>query len=189
MYELFVLGELMDKPLHGYRLHSTITKVIGPIRQMSWGALYPLIRRLEQGGFIAREEFGGGAGGRERKMYRITDAGVARFYALMAEPGAYDADYPVLFVIKMSNFHHVDQEQRLAIVRHYRAYVQFIHDYIQTSRRHITVEPAIPEAERPHILRSLEHRLHVAEADMGWIDAELARLSAENIAPLQQPGS
>jgi len=188
VYELFVLGELMDKPLHGYALHSVITKVIGPVRQLSWGALYPLIRRLEQGGFIAREESGGG-GGHERKLYRITDAGVARFYALMAEPGAYDADYPVLFTIKMSNFHHVDREQRLAILRHYRAYAQFIRDYMQTSRRYITLQPKIPEAERPHILRSLEHRLHVAEADLQWIDTELERLSGENSAPLQHPGS
>jgi len=187
VYELFVLGELMDKPLHGYVLHSVIQKVIGPVRQMSWGALYPLIRRLEQGGFIARAE--GGAGGRERKLYRITDDGVTRFYALMAEPGAYDADYPVLFTIKMSNFHHVDQEQRLAIVRHYRAYVQFIYDYMQTSRRHITLEPEIPEAERPHILRTLEHRLHGAQTDLQWIDAEIERLSGEDSASLQHLGS
>jgi len=188
VYELFVLGELMDKPLHGYVLHAVIGKAIGPIRQMSWGALYPLIRRLEQGGLIVREESGGG-GGRERKMYRITDAGRERFYLLMDAADAYDADYPDLFTIKMSNFHHVDRDQRLAILRHYRGYVRFVHDYMQTSRRHVALEPGIPEAERPHIRRALEHRLHVAEADTRWIDAEIERLSGEDSASLQHPGS
>src|SRR4051812_22864153 len=115
MYELFVLGELLNKPVHGYLLHQIVQKAIGPIRQMSWGALYPLLRRLEQEGLICRETSSHGEGGnREKKCYCITPAGEARFRHLMAEPGAYDADYPDLFTLKMSKFHLIDRAGQLA---------------------------------------------------------------------------
>ena len=41
VYELFVLGELSAGPHHGYLLHSILGKILGPFRQISWGALYP----------------------------------------------------------------------------------------------------------------------------------------------------
>lgn len=192
MYELFVLGELMDQPAHGYLLHSIIKSAVGPIRRLSWGALYPLIRRLEQERLIApvpAMEVGACAGARprRRKVYGITEAGRERFFALMAEPGAYDTDYPDLFSIKLSNFHHVARELRLEILRHYRGYVQLLLSYMQTSRRRIEAEPRIPAAERPYILRVLDHRLHVARADMQWIDAEIARVAYDGPASLERP--
>lgn len=192
MYELFVLGELLDQPLHGYVLHQVVEMAIGPIRQLSWGALYPLLQRLEREDLIAAEGAGGEGGGdrgrRERKRYRITAAGEARFRALMSEPGAYDTDYPDRFTLKLTNFHHVDRDGQLAILRHYRGYVQFIQDYLLTSRRHVTHEPAIPEAERPHILRALEHRLHLARADLQWLDAEVARIEGAGSESSRQHG-
>lgn len=30
MYELFILGELMDYPMHGYLVHTTLKNVLGP---------------------------------------------------------------------------------------------------------------------------------------------------------------
>src|SRR5262249_32839433 len=52
LYELFVLGRLMSQPFHGYLLRQLLGVAIGPTRQISWGVLYPLIRRLEGGGLI-----------------------------------------------------------------------------------------------------------------------------------------
>jgi DNA-binding PadR family transcriptional regulator len=174
VYELFVLGELRDRPSHGYELHRIIQEVIGPVRRLSWGALYPLLRRLERAGLIAREA--DGEGSRERKRYRITAAGEARFRDLMLAPGPFDANYPDLFTLKLGNFHAIDGAARLAILRHYRGYVEFILDYLRNSLRHVASEPAILDAERPHILRGLDHRLHLAQADLHWLDAEIARL-------------
>jgi DNA-binding PadR family transcriptional regulator len=192
VYELFVLGELMDQPAHGYLLHSIIKTAVGPIRKLSWGALYPLIRRLEREGLIApvaamEAVACAGADGRQRKVYGITEAGRARFFALMAEPGAYDTEYPDLFSIKLSNFHHVDRDPRLEILRHYRGYVQLLQSYMQTARRRVEAEPRIPEAERPYILRVIDHRLHVARADIQWIEAEIASTAHDGTAPLERP--
>ena len=116
---------------------------------------------------------------RERKRYRITPAGEARFQQLMAEPGAYDADYPDLFTLKVSNFYQIDQATRLAILQHYRGYIVYIQEYLLASRQHINGEPAIPEAERPSILLALDHRLHMARADLEWLDGEIVRIGNE----------
>src|SRR5690349_2906109 len=84
MYELFVLGELMDQPHHGYLLHRILTRLLGPFRQVSWGALYPLIHRLEQEGLIvptaAYEVTDKQARGKQRNVYQITSAGQEGFY-------------------------------------------------------------------------------------------------------------
>src|SRR5258706_7725123 len=56
MYELFVLGELMDGPHHGYSLREILSRMLGPFRQISWGVLYPLIRQLEREGLILQNE-------------------------------------------------------------------------------------------------------------------------------------
>src|SRR2546430_11867883 len=81
MYELFVLGELMDGPHYGYILRDILGRLLGPFRHISWGVLYPLIRHLESGGLIVPDEKSGAAqsestqGNKQRKQYRITEAG------------------------------------------------------------------------------------------------------------------
>src|SRR6266480_4649292 len=78
-YELFVLGELMEGPQYGYKLHGIIQRILGPFHRLSWGTLYPLIRRLEQRGLITSEvEARNSAsaqeeGGQPRKIYYITE--------------------------------------------------------------------------------------------------------------------
>lgn len=180
MYELFVLGELMDGPLHGYRLHAIIRMAIGPVRQMSWGALYPLIRRLEHDGFIAPEgEASTAPGSRPRKVYRITEAGEQRFFTLMLKADDYDVDFPDLFSIKLVNFDRVTPKQQSGILQHYRGYVQLLCNYLEAGQRFVAAHPEIPRAEKPQILRAMDHRLHVARADFEWIEREIAGLERQ----------
>src|SRR5215475_2447873 len=131
LYELFILARLMSQPFHGYLLRQLLGVAIGPTRQISWGVLYPLIRRLEENGLIeSRPATGGPAeagveGERQRRIYQITEAGKARFQELMAEPGAYNTDYADTFSIKLSGFAYVSRERQLEILRHYRDYLLF----------------------------------------------------------------
>ncbi|KHF35399.1 Transcriptional regulator PadR-like family protein [Paenibacillus sp. P1XP2] len=52
MYELFILGELMNNPMHGYLLHQILNGIVGPTRKVSWGAIYPLIHGMVADGLI-----------------------------------------------------------------------------------------------------------------------------------------
>lgn len=174
MYELYVLGELMGEPMHGYLLPKILTSIIGPYRQMSWGALYPLIHRLEEDGLIEPCERPDEAGGR-RKAYAITDAGRARFAELMADPGGYDADYRDLFTIKVSKFGYVGPLVQLDILRRYRGYVGTLRAHMEAQVRVAAANPYISHTERPGVLRAISHRLQLIRADMEWVEREIAQ--------------
>ena len=44
--EFAVLGVLADGPIHGYELRKRLTEMLGPFRSLSYGTLYPTLRRL-----------------------------------------------------------------------------------------------------------------------------------------------
>jgi DNA-binding PadR family transcriptional regulator len=186
MYELYVLGELMEQPVHGYLLPQILSHILGPYRQMSWGALYPLIHRLVQDGLILPWEPVSGGNGRRRQAYAITEAGRARFRELMAEPGEYGTDYRELFSIKLSKFGYVDRLLQLGILRHYRGYVQELRAHLEEVVEHVADNPYISATERPGVLRSLSHRVRLVRADMQWIEQEIAR--TEDAVTGEPPG-
>ena len=52
MLELAVLGLLSEQPLHGYELKKRLSETLGPLWGISFGSLYPALRRLERSGAI-----------------------------------------------------------------------------------------------------------------------------------------
>lgn len=185
MYGLFVLGELMDGPHHGYSLREILSRMLGPFRQISWGVLYPLIRQLEQEGLMVQEEETTAAGGtgasnsKQRKSYRITESGRKRFYALMQEQGEYNSDYPEYFIIKLNNFDHISRELQLTILWHYQGYLQALNFYGQSAQQYVSSNPDVPDSQRPHILRTISYRMSSIQAEISWIEQEIARLEDE----------
>jgi len=184
LYELFILGRLMAQPFHGYLLRRLLSVAIGPARQISWGVLYPLMRRLEDDGLIASVSPGDAPaaeaqeGERQRRVYQITDAGKARFYELMREPGEYNVDYADAFSIKLSSFAYIPRAEQLDILRHYRGYVRFVQQFVLATRQRVATLPAIRDFERVHYLRMLDHKLHLLAADLDWVEREIAREDA-----------
>jgi DNA-binding PadR family transcriptional regulator len=180
-YQLFVLGCLMDKSLHGYMLRDFLCNVLGPFRQISWGALYPLIRHLECDGLIVLDiESDGGKcnteGGRQRKRYRITDVGRERFFAMMLEPDEYTVDSPELFLIKLVHFQYVSSEQQIAILQHYLGYLRMVENYVQMQQRR---KESYNNRDFTSILRGISLRLHNVQAELQWVELEIARIAAE----------
>jgi DNA-binding PadR family transcriptional regulator len=175
VYELFVLGELTAGPHHGYLLHAILGKILGPFRQVSWGALYPLIHRLSQDGLIAPvpQKPAGKAGregqGHPRILYRITPAGRQRFRALMREQvpyAAYDTD---VFMSRLGYFDHIDARQQHEILEYHHGFLQAQDDYMRDSLRLVLEELDIPEAERARIKWVTEFRLRRIQAELDWV--------------------
>ena len=52
MLELAVLGLLKEQPLHGYELKKRLGETLGTLWGVSYGSLYPALRRLERSGAI-----------------------------------------------------------------------------------------------------------------------------------------
>lgn len=170
MYELFILGKLMHRTMHGYLLQSVINAALGPFRRLSWGTLYPLLRKLEQDGLLAVQ---GGDSGDQRgtRNYRTTPLGRKRFSKLMRSPPDYEREYRNLFRIKLSNFGHVEKEERNSIVREYRDFLARIVKHSDTMSGEVRKAPGMASAERPWVLKAIDHQYHLAVSEIAWVDA------------------
>lgn len=71
-----ILSCLAAEPMHGYRIVKELEQVSEGYFAMREGTLYPHLHQLERDGLI-EGYWETVSGGRERKMYRITDSGRA----------------------------------------------------------------------------------------------------------------
>src|SRR5437868_9989251 len=62
MLELAVLGLLAEQPRHGYELKKRLSETLGPLWGISFGSLYPALRRLERSGEIEEVDEDAGSG-------------------------------------------------------------------------------------------------------------------------------
>src|SRR4051794_41878037 len=119
MLEIAVLGLLKEQPLHGYELKKRLSETLGFLWGVSYGSLYPALRRLEREGAIevvaqpvepaepisptgslkgdlaAARRAGvrpAKPSRRTRKAYRITQAGNVRFEELLLADDAHAAE-------------------------------------------------------------------------------------------------
>src|SRR5262245_23963748 len=72
--DLLILKTISLEPQHGWAIAKRIEQVSNEALQITQGALYPALHRLEQQGW-ARSEWRVTEGGRDAKFYRLTKAG------------------------------------------------------------------------------------------------------------------
>jgi DNA-binding PadR family transcriptional regulator len=84
-----ILGMLGWRPMTGYEIKSIVDKSTRFFWAVSYGQLYPELRRLSAAGLIEGEP--SPQGGRKRNVYRLTAAGRKELRAwLRAEPRVYE---------------------------------------------------------------------------------------------------
>lgn len=126
MLELAILGLLFEAPVHGYELRKRLSMRLGGLRVISYGSLYPALRRLTRAGLIA-EEAGPSPettwSRRGRRVYRITAEGKERFAELIADSGphAFDDDG---FGVHLAFFSRTPAEIRMRILEGRRRAVE-----------------------------------------------------------------
>jgi transcriptional regulator len=75
--DLLILKTISLEPKHGWAIAKRIQQVSNEVLQVTQGALYPALHRLEQQGWI-RAEWRASETGREAKFYSLTAAGKAQ---------------------------------------------------------------------------------------------------------------
>ena len=145
MLELAVLGLLKERSMHGYELRKQLGTMLGPFWQVSWGSLYPALRRLAKTGAVEKDEEPAPKrpskralakttrtakpaktatlpSGRRKTVYRITPSGEQMFTELLEETAAaVDAEH---FTLKLAFFRYLPPETRLSLLERRRAYLQ-----------------------------------------------------------------
>jgi DNA-binding PadR family transcriptional regulator len=192
MLELAVLGLLTEQPLHGYELKKRLSETLGPLWGISFGSLYPALRRLERAGAIEEteaEEVGRAQfvptgsldgdlaaarqrrrvrpGRRTRKAYRITERGRTTFAELLTDD---QTDDERTFALKLSFCRHLSSRDRLALLERRRNQLA---QRLSRSRRE-------PSRTIDRYTRSLlEHRARSTQHDLEWIDELIAEERAQ----------
>ena len=122
--ELAVLGLLHDGPLHGYELRKRLNLMLGWRRLLSYGTLYPALKKMVRHGLIVEvTATSAPTSRRPRITYEVTDLGHAEFQRLMSEvgPDAWEDDN---FDVRFAFFARTDLEIRLRVLEGRRARLQ-----------------------------------------------------------------
>ncbi|HJR45852.1 MAG TPA: PadR family transcriptional regulator [Actinomycetota bacterium] len=192
MLELPVLGLLKERAMHGYELRKQLSAMLGPFWQVSWGSLYPTLRRLAKAGAVekladerppkrvikaakatkttkARSSAlrsSTVSPGRRKTVYRITPHGEHLFKEMLEETAAaVDAEH---FTLKLAFFRYLNTETRLALLERRRAYLQEKLSQFKANMRDYR------ERIDSYTLSLQNHSMAATQSDIEWID-ELIR--------------
>ena len=124
--ELAILGTLKEGELHGYELRKRTLALIGQVRSLSYGSLYPALRELTERGYLEVDERAAlgvrrGANPRARISYSLTAAGKEHLNTLLAESGPKEWEDDS-FAVRFALFSQTDLRVRVRILegRHTR---------------------------------------------------------------------
>ncbi|MDT9592951.1 PadR family transcriptional regulator [Nocardioides zeae] len=183
--ELAVLGLLHEAPMHGYELRKRLNLMLGWGRLLSYGSLYPALKRMLRTGLITETTVSTTpVTRRPRIVYEVTEEGKLEFKRLMSEvgPAAWEDD---TFGIRFAFFGRTDMEIRLRVLEGRRTRLQERLDRVQSdlSRTQKEVDRYAVELQR--------HGVESVEREVRWlsdlIDAERER-PAEAPEDLSTPG-
>ncbi|MQA25456.1 MAG: PadR family transcriptional regulator [Micromonosporaceae bacterium] len=174
MFELAILGLLHETPMHGYELRKRLTTMLGAVRAaISYGSLYPTLRRMREAGWIAEEAPDPAStappltGRRGKVVYRLTAEGKERFQNLLAQTGPETYDDPG-FGVHFAFFSRTDQATRLRILEGRRRRVE--------ERREGLRNTLTRAAERldAYTLELQRHGLEACDREVRWLEELIA---------------
>ena len=177
MLDLAVLGLLHESPMHGYELRKQLAAKLGAIRAaISYGSLYPTLRRLQSTGLITEEsptaaktppEVPPLTSRRGRVVYKITAEGKERFQELLVQAGPETYDDPG-FGVHFAFFSRTDQDTRLRILEGRRRRIE--------ERRAGLRATLARAAERldAYTLELQRHGLDACDREVRWLEELIA---------------
>jgi DNA-binding PadR family transcriptional regulator len=174
MLELAVLGLLHETPMHGYELRKQLATKLGAFRAaISYGSLYPTLRRMKLAGWITEENPATDslapplASKRGRVVYKITAEGKERFQDLLDSSGPETFDDPG-FGVHFAFFSRTDQATRLRILEGRRRRVEERREGLRKALRRTAerLDAYTSELQR--------HGLDACEREVRWLEELIA---------------
>ena len=168
MLELPILGLLKQEPMHGYQLSKELTDALGGFWRVSYGSLYPTLKRLQKQGAVETQE--AAVGGRRKNVYRITDAGEAMFEELLSENTSQDSagSEDTRFRMRLAFFRYLKPETRIRLLERRRASLV---DQLESLETRLAT--ASPSADA-YTLSLMSHGQDSTRSDIDWLDGLIA---------------
>lgn len=183
--ELAVLGLLHENPLHGYELRKQLNVVLGWGRVLSYGSLYPALKKMSKAGwiteYVATPEAGtaksAGVGRRQRIVYELTPLGDERFAKLMSDagPSSWEDDN---FDVRFAFFGRTDREIRLRILEGRRTRLE---ERLARFQQDLSASQGT-QADNRYAVELQRHGLESVEREVRWLSDLIA--AERNSGPL-----
>ena len=187
MLEFAILGLLHQSPMHGYELRKQLAVLLGGLRSISYGSLYPALRRMHAAGLVSTDEPDRRAllpadappltGRRGKVVYTITAEGKERFHELVSNTGPEAYDDEGFFGVRLAFFRHTAADVRLRILEGRRSTVERQREGLRTSMARTR------ERLDRYTLELQRHGLESVDREVRWltelIDSERRDASGE----------
>jgi DNA-binding PadR family transcriptional regulator len=204
--DLAVLGLLKEGPMHGYVLSKRLRFTLGPLYTVSYGSLYPCLKRLTNTGMVqerpgdlkkprrttkatkatkasikkaAAAERAVLSNRRARKVYEITTEGEAFFFEQLEHGAVYDTDR---FQTRFAFFRYLPREMRIRLLEHRKAYLEEKLSEFKESLR------ATRERMDAYSGSLIDHGVETTEQDIKWLEGliDQERASTADDGPAQR---
>jgi DNA-binding PadR family transcriptional regulator len=167
--DLAVLGLLHESPLHGYELSKRLKRVLGPLRAISYGSLYPCLNTLQNQALITTDASASesGQGRRKKHVYKLTADGKERLQEQLAEggPSAWDDE---AFGVRFAFFSQTDADVRLRILEGRRSRLEERQENASSSMT------STREKLDRYTLELQRHGLESVEREVRWLNELIA---------------
>ena len=181
-FEHVLLGMIFIQPSSGYDLKRRFATSPMGVYQPSSGALYPALERLERRGLLGSETLRPAAGGRPRRVYRLSAEGRQAHLGWIREPVqpetvAQDLGMHLLRFVMMADV--LPEDEVLGFLASLRAALAgFVAALEQAS--------AGPDlAASPAARLAVEHGLAVHRASLAWTGQAISTLAGANHPPIR----
>ena len=161
MLELAILGLLKQQPMHGYQLSRELGGSLGGFWRVSYGSLYPTLRRLERDGLVSPVP-GENIGGRRKTVFGITEHGERAFLELLQETPNDSSTEDTRFRVRLAFFRYLPPETRIRLLERRRVYL---------TERLATIDDSLRtrEGADDYTLSLIEHGRSATRSDIEWL--------------------
>jgi DNA-binding PadR family transcriptional regulator len=168
-----LLGHIAQEPQSGYALKRQFSATPASVYNPSPGALYPALRRLVRRGLLSVRE-AVSAGGRELRLYQVTEAGSATHLNWLRQPVdpdtvANDLGLHLMRFALMEN--RVEREEVLTFLKDL---ANALDGFVSGMERYLASET---HAFQRHAALALEHGIAVHRASLEWARAAMEALA------------
>jgi DNA-binding PadR family transcriptional regulator len=174
MLEMAILGLLKDRAMHGYQLKKHLADTLGSFWQVSYGSLYPALKRLQRQEAVEmifpKDELG-----RRKNVYRITPKGEELFADLLERAGQ-EAAEDNGFSVRLTYFKYLKPESRIRLLERRRAFLEGRGSSLKQSLQRYR------ERIDNYTLSLMNHELRSTEDDIRWLD-ELIQAERRQVRP------
>jgi DNA-binding PadR family transcriptional regulator len=177
MLELAILGLLKEQAMHGYQLRKRLADTLGSFWQVSYGSLYPALKRLQKEEAVEMI-FPKDQMGRRKNVYRITEKGEALFAELLEGAGQPASDDSA-FSVRFAFFQYLRPETRIRLLERRRAFLEGRFSRLKESVQRLK------EGIDSYTLSLMNHELAATEDNIRWMD-DLIQAEQRQV---QEPGS